>query len=121
MTRRELLALAAGTALAQAQNPPSSPVSIAKCSSYNEDITAIVSKMFDQSGGAAKLVANKTVTIKLNLTGSPGLRFQGKPLGLTHYTHPKTIGAMLEVLDRAGAKRIRLVESAWATAGPLEE
>ncbi len=121
MTRRELLALAAGTALAQAQTAPSSPVSVAKCSSYNEDITAIVSNMFDQLGGAAKLVANKTVTIKLNLTGSPGLRFQGKPLGSTHYTHPKTIGTMLNILDRAGAKRIRLVESAWGTAGPLEE
>ena len=77
--------------------------------------------MFDQLGGASKLVANRTVTIKLNLTGSPGLRFQGKPLGVTHYTHPKTIGAILNVLDRAGAKRIRLVESAWGTAGPLDE
>jgi uncharacterized protein (DUF362 family) len=77
--------------------------------------------MFDQLGGAAKLVANKTVTIKLNLTGSPALKFEGRPVGSTHYTHPKTIGAMLAVLDRAGAKRIRLVESAWATAGPLEE
>src|SRR5438270_155917 len=105
MTRRELLAFAAGTALVRAQNAPSSPVSVARCSSYNEDITAIVSKMFDQLGGASKLVANKTVTIKLNLTGSPALRFQGKPLGTTHYTHPKTIGAMLNVLDRAGARR----------------
>jgi len=77
--------------------------------------------MFDQLGGLQRLVANKTVTIKLNLTGSPALRFQGKPLGVTHYSHPKTIGAMLHVMGNAGAKRIRLVESAAATAGPLEE
>jgi uncharacterized protein (DUF362 family) len=77
--------------------------------------------MFDQIGGLNRLVANKTVTIKLNLTGSPGLRFQGKALGVTHYSHPKTVGAIVHLLGRAGAKRIRLVESCWASAGPLEE
>lgn len=76
--------------------------------------------MFDQTGIPA-LVRNKTVTIKLNLTGSPGLRFQGRPLGSTHYTHPKTLMAVTHLLGKAGAKRIRLVESAWGTAGPLQE
>ena len=41
-----------------------------------------------------RIVNNKTVTVKLNLTGSPGLRFRGLPLGVTHYTHPKQIGAL---------------------------
>jgi uncharacterized protein (DUF362 family) len=77
--------------------------------------------MFDQLGGLGRLVRNKTVTIKLNLTGSPALRFQGLPLGSTHYTHPKTLMAMVHLLDSAGAQRIRLVESCWATPGPLEE
>ena len=27
------------------------------------------------------MVANQTITVKLNLTGSPAIRFQGKPLG----------------------------------------
>lgn len=121
MTRRELLALASSAALLRAQNAPAPPVAIARCPSYDEDITAILSKMFDQIGGLHRLAANKTVTIKLNLTGSPGLRFQGKALGLTHYSHPKTVGSMIHLLGRAGAKRIRLVESCWATAGPLEE
>ncbi len=76
--------------------------------------------MFDQLG-LRRVVSGKTITIKLNLTGSPGLRFQGKPLGVTHYTHPKTLAAMIAQLDGAGAKRVRLVESCWATAGPLEE
>lgn len=77
--------------------------------------------MFDQIGGAGRLVRNKTVSIKLNLTGSPGQRFQGKPLGSTHYTHPKTVMAMVAVLEKAGAKRIRLLESCFITNAPLEE
>jgi uncharacterized protein (DUF362 family) len=125
MTRRELLSMAAasvaGATRLGAVPAPAAPVSIAKCPSYAEDLTPIMAKMFDQLGGVDRLVRNKTVTIKLNLTGSPGLRFQGKPLGSTHYTHPKTLMSMVYLLDKAGAKRIRLVESAWATSGPLEE
>lgn len=113
--------MASSAALLRASDAPAPPVSIARCASYNDDVTAILSGMFDQIGGLDRLVKNKTVTIKLNLTGSPGLRFQGKPLGATHYSHPKTIGAMLHLMGNAGAKRIRLVESCWATAGPLEE
>lgn len=120
-TRRDLLAMASSAALLKAQTAPAAPVSIARCASYDEDLSAILGTMFDQIGGLPKLVSNKTVTIKLNLTGSPALRFQGKPLGVTHYTHPKTLGPILNLMSRAGAKRIRLVESCWGTAGPLEE
>jgi uncharacterized protein (DUF362 family) len=126
MTRRELLSLAAAATVAGVQRvsaspAPAAPVSIAKTPTYGDDLPEIMAKMFDQIGGAERLVRNKTVTIKLNLTGSPGIRFQGRPLGSTHYTHPKTLTAMVHILDRAGARRIRLVESAWATSGPLEE
>jgi uncharacterized protein (DUF362 family) len=96
-------------------------VAVARCPSYNEDLAAALKTMFDQIGGLERLVRNKTVTIKLNLTGSPGLRFEGQALGVTHYTHPKTAAAMAHLLGRAGARRIRFVESCWATAGPLEE
>ncbi|MDQ6678450.1 MAG: DUF362 domain-containing protein [Acidobacteriota bacterium] len=126
MTRRELLAAAGAFSLARtlpAATPPAPalPVAIAKCGSYNDDLNATLSTMFDQLGGLERIVKNKTVTVKLNLTGSPGLRFQGKPLGLTHYTNPKLVGAAAYLMGRAGAKRIRFVESAWATSGPLEE
>lgn len=121
MTRRELLA-ALGTAVAApAYALPAAPVSIARCRSYDEDLTAILTGMFDQLGGLPRLVQGKTVTIKLNLTGSPALRIQGRALGVTHYTHPKTAAAMTALLDRAGARRIRFVESCWASAAPLEE
>ncbi len=128
MTRRELLALAGSAAAvpvslsgAPSKVAPTAPVSIAKAASYQEDLTSIIGTMFDQLGGLAKLVNNKTVTVKLNLTGSPSLRFQGKALGSTHYTHPRTIMAMISLLDKAGARRIRLVESCWGTGGPMEE
>lgn len=122
MTRRDLLALAGSAAgLRAAPSLPAPPVAVAKCASYDEDLLSIFARMFDGIGGLERLVRNKTVTIKLNLTGSPGLRFQGKPLGSTHYSHPKTVGAMVSLMNKAGARRIRLVESAWGTAGPLEE
>lgn len=122
MTRREALALTtAAVATAQTRSLPVAPVSVRKVADYNQDFLEIFGRMFDELGGAGRLVRNKTVTIKLNLTGSPGLRFQGKALGVTHYTHPKHVLAMTTLLDRAGAKRIRFVESAWGTAGPLAE
>lgn len=121
MTRRDWIALGALPLLAQQKSLPTAPVSVRKCETYNEDFFEIFSTMFDELGGLGKLVRNKTVTIKLNLTGSPALRLQGKALGLTHYSHPKHVLAMTALLDRAGAKRIRFVESAWGTAGPLAE
>ncbi|MEO8660285.1 MAG: DUF362 domain-containing protein [Bryobacteraceae bacterium] len=122
MTRRELLALGAAAPLVRASAPPAAPVAIARCQTYsNEELVSTLSTMFDQLGGLPRLVRNKTVTIKLNLTGSPGLKFQGKALGLTHYSHPNMVGAFAHLLNAAGAKRIRFVESAWATSGPLEE
>lgn len=121
VTRRNLLASMTALPAFAAKPAPAMPVSIAKASSYNDDMTAILGRMFDQLGGLEGKVKNKTVTIKLNLTGSPALKFQGKALGLTHYSHPRMAGALAHLLQRAGAKRIRFVESCWGTAGPLEE
>ncbi len=122
MTRRELITALSATGLASAApTPPAPPVSLAKCPSYDDDLTQVLGTMFDQLGGLGRIVKNKTVTVKLNLTGSPALKFQGRPLGVTHYSHPKMVGAVAHLLNKAGAKRVRFVESAWATSGPLEE
>jgi uncharacterized protein (DUF362 family) len=122
VTRREWLALISSAPLLKAAPAaPVSPVSIAKCASYDEDITAKLSKMFDQLGGIEKLVRNKTVTVKLNMTGGPGNRLRGMAPALTHYVHPNVVGATAHLLGKAGARRIRFVESAWATGGPLED
>jgi len=40
---------------------------------------------------------------------------------LTHWVHPQVVGATVHLLGRAGARRIRLLESAIATVEPLEE
>lgn len=121
MTRRELMAMLAAAPLVRAKEAPTAPVSIARCRTYDGDLTGTLSSMFDQLGGLGRIVRNKTVTIKVNLTGSPGLKVQGKPLGLTHYTHPKMAGAMAYLLERSGARRVRFVESCWGTSGPMEE
>jgi uncharacterized protein (DUF362 family) len=109
------------TPLLKAADAPAASVAIARCASYDEDVTAKLATLFDQLGGIEGLVRNKTVAIKLNMTGSPGNRVEGQAPGVTHYTHPKLAGAAAYLLGRAGARRIRFVESAWATAGPLEE
>ncbi|MCX6598818.1 MAG: DUF362 domain-containing protein [Acidobacteria bacterium] len=122
MKRRDFFAVAGAAPMAWAAPPaPNAPVSIVKVPDYSGDVVAAMGELFDQIGGLGRLVKNKTVTVKVNFTGSPGLRLKGRALGITHYTHPKTIGAMAYLMHRAGAKRIRFVESAWATAGPLEE
>ncbi|MDP9169302.1 MAG: DUF362 domain-containing protein [Acidobacteriota bacterium] len=126
MTRREILAIT-GAALAPAHilrgaAAPAGRVAVAKCAAYTDaEVAAKLKTMFDQLGGLSKLVGNKTVTVKLNLTGSPGLRFEGRPLGVTHYTHPAVVAATAHLMGEAGAKRIRFVESAWALSGPLED
>ena len=123
MTRREWLAAIAATPLVKAAvtGAPAAPVAIAKCATYDEDVTAKLAGMFQQLGGLEKLVQNKTVTIKLNMTGSPGMRLRGMAPAMTHYVHPKLVGATAALLDRAGAKRVRFVESPWATTAPLSE
>ncbi|HWB87030.1 MAG TPA: DUF362 domain-containing protein [Bryobacteraceae bacterium] len=122
LSRRELLALlAAAPVLKASVSAPSLPVAIARCRAYDDGVTASMSAMFDQLGGLPRLVRNKTVTVKLNLTGGPDNRFQGRAPGLTHYVHPKVAFALAALLDRAGARRIRFVESCWASNGPLED
>jgi uncharacterized protein (DUF362 family) len=39
----------------------------------------------------------------------------------TYWSHPRFIGAMVHLLGKAGARRIRVVEGPWSTAETLEE
>jgi uncharacterized protein (DUF362 family) len=77
--------------------------------------------MFDQLGGLERLVKGKTVAVKLNLTGGPERRVAGAPVEVTSWVHPQVIAASVHLLGKAGARRIRLLESAWGTVQPLEE
>ena len=100
---------------------PSSPVSIGRCRSYGPELTPTLGRMFDQLGGLGKLVAGKTVAIKVNLTGSPRQRLGGTPSEYAHYTHPAVIGSTIRLLAAAGARRIRVLEGCFCCADPLEE
>ncbi len=101
---------------------PASPVAVAKCKQYGDEFLAAAGKMFDQLGGLGSLVKGKTVAIKINLTGGPGTRFDDRPAGRTHWSHPRTVGAVIHLLDKAGARRIRVLFDPQADRGtpPLE-
>lgn len=120
LTRRQLIGTAAAPFLASAAQT-NTRVAIAKCNSYGAPLTPALSGLFDQLGGLEGLVKNKTVAIKVNLTGSPTYRLGYAPAGASHYTNPAVIGATIHLMGRAGAKRIRILESPWSTAEPLEE
>jgi len=125
MTRREWLAMVAATPLLKAapgpEAAPAAPVALAKATSYDDDITAKLKIMFDQLGGIEKLVKNKTVTVKLNLTGPATNFVNGRPPQFSHWSHPALAGAAAHLFGRAGARRVRFVESGANTTMPLEE
>jgi uncharacterized protein (DUF362 family) len=124
MTRREWLGAAAAIAAAPMAraDAPTSPVAVARCRTYNpSELVPTMNRMFDQLGGLGRLVTGKTVAIKINLTGAPTYRVGHLPLEDTHYTHPNVIAATAQLLAKAGARRIRILESPWSTADPIEE
>ncbi|MDE3189144.1 MAG: DUF362 domain-containing protein [Acidobacteriota bacterium] len=128
-SRREFLGaagMAAGAALTQpvfatAMKTPSSRVAIGVCPEYNKQVSDVLSTMFDQLGGLQKLVQGKTVAIKLNMTGPPSDKLNSMPNQMTHWVHPQVIGSLVSLLGKAGARRIRLLESAPVGTKPLEE
>jgi uncharacterized protein (DUF362 family) len=127
INRREFLAGLGTAGLAGFQpsvmraSAPTAPVAISRCRSYGPEFLSATEKMFDQLGGMGRLVKGKTVTIKVNLTGGETTRQDYLSQGRTIWTHPRTVGAVIHLLDKAGARRIRVVEGAWAWAASLEE
>ena len=122
----EVLGMAAGAAIAQpaiaaALAAPRSRVAIGQCQEYNRQVVDVLSTMFDQLGGLEGLVRGKTVAIKLNMTGPTNDKLNSMPNQVTHWVHPQVIGALVSLLGKAGARRIRLLESAPVGVKPLEE
>ncbi len=123
VTRRDFLAGAATAALFQqrAAAAPVAPVAIQRCRTYGNGLEPVMRRLFDGIGGLGRLVRNKTVAIKVNLTGRPSMRLGHSPAELAHWTHPRVIGMTMHLMNEAGAKRIRILESPWSTTDPLEE
>ncbi|MGQ9573746.1 MAG: DUF362 domain-containing protein [Thermoguttaceae bacterium] len=145
LTRRELLAcgLGAAGALAGAGLPrgggadrhrspatrrsdlteqaPSLPVAILRCESYEPQLLRRrLDEALELIGGIRKLVENKTVTVKLNLTGGQAGKLGGLEPHRTYHVHPRIVAAACAALADAGAKRIMLVEGHY-TRRPVEE
>ncbi len=116
-----LQALAPPRLFAAAPSLPTAPVALARVDSYA--LPTVLSRMeilLGQLGGLKKSVAGKTVTVKVNMVNTPRQSALGLPAGRTYQIHPNTALALAILLDRAGAKRIRFVESTFSTA-PVEE
>jgi uncharacterized protein (DUF362 family) len=106
LSRRSVLGGLAACGFARAAaTPPTSTVAIARCAQIEQSLRT----MFDQIGGIGSLVKNKTVAIKLNLTGQPQ-RFPIDPM-LPYRTNPDTVLATAQLIARAGARRIRILET----------
>jgi uncharacterized protein (DUF362 family) len=113
---------AAGAGILRAAPAPAAAVAVTRCRTYTSaEVVASLERLFDQIGGIGRIVKGKTVGVKINLTGAPTYRLGHLPLGDTHYTHPQMIGAAVHLMSKAGARRIRILESPWSTADPLEE
>src|SRR4051794_16859538 len=111
-----LLVPALGSACSAGRPGPSSPVGIARCKSYDPgDVLRQLRAAMDGIGGIEKLVAGKTVAVKVNLVGDVRQDLLGKPANRTYQVHPSVVLATAALLERAGARRIRFLESTHQT------
>jgi uncharacterized protein (DUF362 family) len=115
MNRREMLATTGAATLGALVMPklmqaaaPASQVAIVRCRDYAQ-YGQQLSSAFDQIGGLEKLVRGKTVALKLNLTGNP----KNWPLTpeLPYRTNADTVAATVHLFAKAGARRVRMIES----------
>lgn len=93
-------------------------IAIAACKTYGlPEVRGAMDQCFDLLGGIGSLVNNKTVAVKLNLTGTDFSDYMGRPVGETYMTHEVTAVALAGALFKAGAKRVRFLESTQSRAG----
>jgi uncharacterized protein (DUF362 family) len=108
-SRRLFAAQSAAPATAAAR--ADAKVAIVRCLGYGVEVKPAMAKAFDLLGGIGSLVKDKTVTVKINLTGTDFSDYKGRPVGETYMTHYGTVLALGSLLFAAGARRMRLVES----------
>jgi len=120
VSRRAALAGLAGLAASRTAAPaaPAARVAVGRCRSYDRSFETSLARAFDQLGGIGRLVKGKTVALKLNLTGNI-TRFPVKP-DLPYRNDPDSVLALVHLLARAGARRVRLIESFFPARQELE-
>src|SRR5437867_2723549 len=99
--RNELWAADSSAASAAAQSIPPAPnakVAIVRCTGYGPELAPAFNRCFDLLGGLGRLVKDKTVTVKLNLTGTNFSAFLDRPVGETYMTHPATVRVLAAAL-----------------------
>src|SRR5215216_5863568 len=69
-------------------------VAIVSCRTYGAEVRSSLEKAFDLLGGIGSLVKDKTVAVKLNLTGTDFTPFLDRPVGETYMTHYATAAAL---------------------------
>jgi uncharacterized protein (DUF362 family) len=122
LNRRQWMTAAAGLAAARpARSAPTAPVAIERCPDYGSDLLPAMERLFDRIGGLGRLVQGKTVALKVNMTGGADQRLAHYTAEDTYWTHPALIAVVVHLMGRAGAKRVRVIESFAVGADPLEE
>ncbi|MDP8245919.1 MAG: DUF362 domain-containing protein [Candidatus Hinthialibacter antarcticus] len=97
--------------------PPTAPVALHRCNTYQfELVKSRLSEMFDWLGTVRDLVKNKTVTIKVNLTGHLAKGLFSLNRVETVYTHPMVTLAACKLFEEYGATRCVVVESIYSTS-----
>ena len=105
---------AAAQAADRSADAPTSPVALARCESFEPQLLRRkFDEVLDLIGGIDRMVRNKTVTIKVNLTGLAWKPFAGMPAYESYQTHPNTVAALCAIFHDAGAKRIVVVENLY--------
>ncbi len=93
---------------------PASPVALLRCESYAPlEFRRALAGSFELLGGIGALARNKTIAVKLNLTGLSWKPVFGLPAQETYQTQPNTVAALCALLAEAGARRIVLVENLY--------
>lgn len=121
-SRREVL-IAAGMGLAAGRisAAPAARVAVARCQDYGAAVLPALRQLLDGIGGIRGLVAGKTVAIKINMANPLRARTGHRPAWYTRWTHPAVIGAAVNLIGAAGARRIRILEGSCEDDNPLEE
>lgn len=102
------------------KNLPTAPVAIERCRSYEPaKLRDALDASFNLIGGLKKLVENKSVSIKINVTGGPGTLAK-LPGYRTYQIHPNLLAALCAALNDAGAKRMTVLESQYSPKAPEE-
>ena len=130
LTRRDWLlktsaaagAWLAGPSLSRAA-APTSPVAVARCRTYDQaELLPVMQKTVRPAGrtgqaGQGQNRGHQDQSDRLTHLSA----WDYLPLEDTHYTHPHVIAAAVHLMGKAGARRIRILESPWSTADPVEE